>query len=100
MGYHSIVATILVLIGINLADKDDPAAVMVNSNDPRIKAKAYGYRRVQSGRRVELSSDRAAREDISFRSGGLMVYATGMPTFLDKDKVPTWSIKADKSQID
>lgn len=27
---------ILVLIGINLADKDDPAAVMVNSNDPNV----------------------------------------------------------------
>lgn len=52
---------ILVLIGINLADKDDPAAVMVNSNDPTYKKRAYGYRRVQSGRRVELSSDRAAR---------------------------------------
>ncbi|EHC45209.1 Uncharacterized protein YrbK [Salmonella enterica subsp. enterica serovar Give str. S5-487] len=29
---------ILVLIGINLADKDDPAAVMVNSNDPTYKS--------------------------------------------------------------
>ncbi len=28
---------ILGLIGINLAEKDDPAAVMVNSNDPTYK---------------------------------------------------------------
>ncbi|EBG7858977.1 LPS export ABC transporter periplasmic protein LptC [Salmonella enterica] len=88
---------ILVLIGINLADKDDPAAVMVNSNDPTYKSEhtdtvvyspegALSYRLI--AQHVEYFSDQA----VSW-------FTQPVLTTFDKDKVPTWSIKADKAKL-
>ncbi|EDY5041332.1 LPS export ABC transporter periplasmic protein LptC [Salmonella enterica] len=88
---------ILVLIGINLADKDHPAAVMVNSNDPTYKSEhtdtvvyspegALSYRLI--AQHVEYFSDQA----VSW-------FTQPVLTTFDKDKVPTWSIKADKAKL-
>ncbi|MGS9179318.1 LPS export ABC transporter periplasmic protein LptC, partial [Salmonella enterica subsp. enterica serovar Infantis] len=83
---------ILVLIGINLADKYDPAAVMVNSNDPTYKSEhtdtvvyipegALSYRLI--AQHVEYFYDQA----VSW-------FTQPVITTIDKDKIPTWSIKA------
>ena len=88
---------VLVMIGINLADKDDTAQVVVNNNEPTYKSEhtdtvvyspegALSYHLI--AQHVEYYSDQA----VSW-------FTQPVLTTFDKDKVPTWSIKADKAKL-
>lgn len=87
---------VLVMIGINMAEKDDTAQVVVNNNDPTYKSEhtdtlvynpegALSYRLI--AQHVEYYSDQA----VSW-------FTQPVLTTFDKDKIPTWSVKADKAK--
>ena len=87
----------LVLIGLNLADKDDPSQIAVNANDPTYQSEhtdtvvyspegALSYRLIAE--HVEYFSDQ-----------GLSWFTRPVLTTFDANKVPTWSIKADKAKL-
>lgn len=87
----------LILIGINLASYDDDGQAVVNANDPTYKSEhtdtvvyspegALNYRLIAE--HVEYFSDDA----ISW-------FTQPRLTTFDTDKVPTWSIKADKAKL-
>ncbi|WP_318374494.1 LPS export ABC transporter periplasmic protein LptC [Enterobacter sp.] len=88
---------ILVLIGINLADRDDTEQVVANTNEPTYRSEhtdtvvyspegALNYRLI--AQHVEYFSDQA-----------LSWFTQPILTTFDKDKIPTWSIKADKAKL-
>ena len=88
---------VLVMIGINMAEKDDTAQVVVNNNDPTYKSEhtdtlvynpegALSYRLI--AQHVEYYSDQA----VSW-------FTQPVLTTFDKDKIPTWSVKADKAKL-
>ena len=87
----------LILIGINLASNDDDGQAVVNANDPTYKSEhtdtvvyspegALNYRLIAE--HVEYFSDDA----ISW-------FTQPRLTTFDTEKVPTWSIKADKAKL-
>ncbi len=87
----------LVLIGINLADKDIVAPVSVNNNEPTYKSEhsttivydpqgALNYRLVAE--HVEYFSEAA----ISWFTNPVM-------TQYDENKVATWSLRADRAKL-
>ncbi|MEO3990374.1 LPS export ABC transporter periplasmic protein LptC [Pseudocitrobacter cyperus] len=87
----------LILIGVNLASNDDDGQPVVNANDPTYKSEhtdtvvyspegALNYRLIAE--HVEYFSDEA----ISW-------FTQPRLTTFDTDKVPTWSIKADKAKL-
>jgi lipopolysaccharide export system protein LptC len=87
----------LVLIGFNFVDKDAPAPTVANNNDPTYKSEhtdtvvyspegALNYRLIAE--HVEYFSDQA----ISW-------FTQPVLTTFDVNKVPTWSIKADKAKL-
>lgn len=87
----------LVLIGLNLADKDDTSQAVVNANDPTYQSEhtdtvvyspegALSYRLIAE--HVEYFSDQA-----------LSWFTHPFLTTYDTNKVPTWSIKADKAKL-
>ena len=97
MGYHSACACRLVLIGVNLADRDDTQAEVVNTSDPTYKSDhsdtvvyspegALNYRLV--AQHVEYFSD-----------DGTSWFTQPVLTTFDTDKVPTWSIKSDRAKL-
>ncbi len=86
---------VLVMIGINMAEKDDTAQVVVNNNDPTRSHTdtlvynpegALSYRLI--AQHVEYYSDQA----VSW-------FTQPVLTTFDKDKIPTWSVKADKAKL-
>lgn len=88
---------VLVMIGINMAEKDDTAQMVVNNNDPTYKSEhtdtlvynpegALSYRLI--AQHVEYYSDQA----VSW-------FTQPVLTTFDKDKIPTWSVKADKAKL-
>ena len=87
----------LVLIGLNLADKDDTSQYVANANDPTYQSEhtdtvvyspegALSYRLIAE--HVEYFSDQA-----------LSWFTRPVLTTFDTNKVPTWSIKADKAKL-
>ncbi|WP_052283624.1 LPS export ABC transporter periplasmic protein LptC [Kluyvera genomosp. 1] len=87
----------LVLIGLNLADKDDTSQYVANANDPTYQSEhtdtvvyspegALSYRLIAE--HVEYFSDQ-----------GLSWFTRPVLTTFDTNKVPTWSIKADKAKL-
>ncbi|MFU0909934.1 LPS export ABC transporter periplasmic protein LptC [Kluyvera intermedia] len=87
----------LVLIGLNLADNDDVGPQAVNTSDPTYKSEhtdtvvyspegALSYRLIAE--HVEYFSDQA----VSWFTHPVL-------TTFDANKVPTWSIKADKAKL-
>lgn len=87
----------LVLIGVNLADRDDTQAEVVNTSDPTYKSDhsdtvvyspegALNYRLV--AQHVEYFSD-----------DGTSWFTQPVLTTFDTDKVPTWSIKSDRAKL-
>jgi Uncharacterized protein conserved in bacteria len=88
---------VLVLIGINLASNDDDTQAVINANDPTYKSEhtdtvvyspegALNYRLIAE--HVEYFSEQA----ISW-------FTQPRLTTFDTNKVPTWSIKADKAKL-
>jgi lipopolysaccharide export system protein LptC len=87
----------LILIGVNLASNDDEAQPVANSSDPTYKSEhtdtvvyspegALSYRLIAE--HVEYFSDQA----VSW-------FTQPRLTTFDTNKVPTWSIKADKAKL-
>ncbi|WP_395300853.1 LPS export ABC transporter periplasmic protein LptC [Enterobacter sp. ECC-175] len=87
----------LILIGVNLADRDDSQTEVVNTSEPTYKSDhsdtvvyspegALNYRLI--AQHVEYFSD----DSVSWFTQPIM-------TTFDTDKVPTWSIKADKAKL-
>ncbi|KFC00351.1 LPS export ABC transporter periplasmic protein LptC [Trabulsiella odontotermitis] len=88
---------VLILIGVNLASNDDSEQTVTNTSDPTYKSEhtdtvvyspegALNYRLIAE--HVEYFSDQA----ISWFTNPVL-------TTFDTDKVPTWSIKADKAKL-
>ena len=88
---------VLVLIGINLTDRDDDSEVVINNSDPTYRSEhtdtvvyspegALNYRLI--AQHVEYFSDQA----VSW-------FTQPVLTTFDENKVPTWSIRSDKAKL-
>lgn len=88
---------VLVLIGVNLTDRDDDSEVAVNNSDPTYRSEhtdtvvyspegALNYRLI--AQHVEYFSDQA----VSW-------FTQPVLTTFDENKVPTWSIRSDKAKL-
>lgn len=88
---------VLVLIGVNLTDRDDDSEVAINNSDPTYRSEhtdtvvyspegALNYRLI--AQHVEYFSDQA----VSW-------FTQPVLTTFDENKVPTWSIRSDKAKL-
>ncbi len=88
---------VLVLIGVNLTDRDDDSEVAINSSEPTYRSEhtdsvvyspegALNYRLI--AQHVEYFSDQA----VSW-------FTQPVLTTFDENKVPTWSIRSDKAKL-
>ncbi|WP_312211969.1 LPS export ABC transporter periplasmic protein LptC [Pseudescherichia sp.] len=88
---------VLVLIGVNLTDRDDDGQVTINNSDPTYRSEhtdtvvyspegALNYRLI--AQHVEYFSDQA----VSW-------FTQPVLTTFDENKVPTWSIRSDKAKL-
>ena len=87
----------LVLIGLNLADKDDPSQFAVNANDPTYQSEHTDT--VVYSPEGSLSYRLIAEHVEYFSDQGLSWFTRPVLTTFDTNKVPTWSIKADKAKL-
>ena len=88
---------VLVMIGINLADKEDTAQVVVNNNEPTYKSEHTDT--VVYSPEGALSYHLIAQHVEYYSEQAVSWFTQPVLTTFDKDKVPTWTIKADKAQI-
>ncbi|WP_312777044.1 LPS export ABC transporter periplasmic protein LptC [Pseudescherichia sp.] len=88
---------VLVLIGVNLTDRDDDSEVVINNSEPTYRSEhtdtvvyspegALNYRLI--AKHVEYFSDQA----VSW-------FTQPVLTTFDENKVPTWSIRSDKAKL-
>ncbi|ELQ6262616.1 LPS export ABC transporter periplasmic protein LptC [Cronobacter malonaticus] len=87
----------LVLIGINLADQDESGPTTVNSNEPT-------YQSEQSNTMVyspegALNYRLIAQHVEYFSDDGVSWFTQPVMTTFDTNKVPTWSVKADRAKL-
>ncbi|EPN3563002.1 LPS export ABC transporter periplasmic protein LptC [Cronobacter sakazakii] len=87
----------LVLIGINLADQDESGPTTVNSNEPI-------YQSEQSNTLVyspegALNYRLVAQHVEYFSNDGVSWFTQPVMTTFDTNKVPTWSVKADRAKL-
>ncbi|EGT5205664.1 TPA: LPS export ABC transporter periplasmic protein LptC [Cronobacter sakazakii] len=87
----------LVLIGINLADQDESGPTTVNSNEPI-------YQSEQSNTLVyspegALNYRLVAQHVEYFSDDGVSWFTQPVMTTFDTNKVPTWSVKADRAKL-
>ncbi|EPE7164272.1 LPS export ABC transporter periplasmic protein LptC [Cronobacter sakazakii] len=87
----------LVLIGINLADQDESGPTAVNSNEPT-------YQSEQSNTLVyspegALNYRLVAQHVEYFSDDGVSWFTQPVMTTFDTNKVPTWSVKADRAKL-
>ncbi|MDK1144430.1 LPS export ABC transporter periplasmic protein LptC [Cronobacter sakazakii] len=87
----------LVLIGINLADQDESGPTTVNSNEPT-------YHSEQSNTVVyspegALNYRLVAQHVEYFSDDGVSWFTQPVMTTFDTNKVPTWSVKADRAKL-
>ncbi len=87
----------LVLIGINLADQDESGPTTVNSNEPT-------YQSEQSNTLVyspegALNYLLVAQHVEYFSDDGVSWFTQPVMTTFDTNKVPTWSVKADRAKL-
>ena len=87
----------LVLIGLNLADKDDSGPIAVNTGDPTYKSEHTDT--VVYSTEGALSYRLIAEHVEYFSDQGLSWFTHPVLTTFDTAKVPTWSIKADKAKL-
>ena len=87
----------LVLIGINLADQDESGPTTVNSTEPT-------YQSEQSNTLVyspegALNYRLVAQHVEYFSEDGVSWFTQPVMTTFDTNKVPTWSVKADRAKL-
>ena len=88
---------VLVMIGINLADKEDTAQVVVNNNEPTYKSEHTDT--VVYSPEGALSYHLIAQHVEYYSEQAVSWFTQPVLTTFDKDKVPTWTIKADKAKL-
>ena len=87
----------LILIGVNLADRDDTPTEVVNTNDPTYKSDhsdtvVYSPEGALNYRLIAQHVDYFSEQGVSWFTQPVM-------TTFDTDKTPTWSIKADRAKL-
>ncbi|KFB98627.1 YrbK family protein [Citrobacter freundii ATCC 8090 = MTCC 1658 = NBRC 12681] len=85
------------MIGINLADKEDTAQVVVNNNEPTYKSEHTDT--VVYSPEGALSYHLIAQHVEYYSEQAVSWFTQPVLTTFDKDKVPTWTIKADKAKL-
>jgi len=88
---------VLVLIGVNLADREQPAPVNANSSDPTYKSEHTDT--VVYNPEGALNYRLIAQHVEYFSAEAITWFTQPVLTTFDKDKTPVWSIKADKAKL-
>ncbi|WP_437887865.1 LPS export ABC transporter periplasmic protein LptC [Phytobacter sp. V91] len=88
---------VLVLIGVNLADREQPAPVNTNNSDPTYKSEHTDT--VVYSPEGALNYRLIAQHVEYFSTDAVTWFTQPVLTTFDKDKTPGWSIKADKAKL-
>ncbi|MGK9173125.1 LPS export ABC transporter periplasmic protein LptC [Yokenella regensburgei] len=88
---------VLVLIGVNLADRESLAPVSTNSSDPTYKSEHTDT--VVYSPEGALNYRLIAEHVEYFSAEAITWFTQPVLTTFDKDKIPGWSIKADKAKL-
>ncbi|EOW6512312.1 LPS export ABC transporter periplasmic protein LptC [Cronobacter malonaticus] len=89
--------TALVLIGINLADQDESGPTTVNSNEPTYQSEQSNT--VVYSPEGALNYRLIAQHVEYFSDDGVSWFTQPVMTTFDTNKVPTWSVKADRAKL-
>ncbi|NUW60286.1 LPS export ABC transporter periplasmic protein LptC [Cronobacter muytjensii] len=87
----------LVLIGINLADQDEGGPLTVNSNEPTYQSEQSNT--VVYSPEGALNYRLVAQHVEYFSEDGISWFTQPVMTTFDTNKVPTWSVKADRAKL-
>ncbi|EOW6646319.1 LPS export ABC transporter periplasmic protein LptC [Cronobacter muytjensii] len=87
----------LVLIGINLADQDEGGLLTVNSNEPTYQSEQSNT--VVYSPEGALNYRLVAQHVEYFSEDGVSWFTQPVMTTFDTNKVPTWSVKADRAKL-
>ncbi|ALB72141.1 LPS export ABC transporter periplasmic protein LptC [Cronobacter muytjensii] len=87
----------LVLIGINLADQDEGGPLTVNSNEPTYQSEQSNT--VVYSPEGALNYRLVAQHVEYFSEDGVSWFTQPVMTTFDTNKVPTWSVKADRAKL-
>ncbi|EIZ0675349.1 LPS export ABC transporter periplasmic protein LptC [Cronobacter sakazakii] len=87
----------LVLIGINLADQDESGPTTVNSNEPTYQSEQSNT--VVYSPEGALNYRLVAQHVEYFSDDGVSWFTQPVMTTFDTNKVPTWSVKADRAKL-
>ncbi|CCJ91035.1 LPS export ABC transporter periplasmic protein LptC [Cronobacter turicensis] len=87
----------LVLIGINLADQDEAGPTTVNSNEPTYQSEQSNT--VVYSPEGALNYRLVAQHVEYFSEDGVSWFTKPVMTTFDANKVPTWSVKADRAKL-
>ncbi len=87
----------LVLIGINLADQDEAGPTTVNSNEPTYQSEQSNT--VVYSPEGALNYRLVAQHVEYFSEHGVSWFTQPVMTTFDANKVPTWSVKADRAKL-
>ncbi|EKM0373349.1 LPS export ABC transporter periplasmic protein LptC [Cronobacter turicensis] len=87
----------LVLIGINLADQDEAGPTTVNSNEPTYQSEQSNT--VVYSPEGALNYRLVAQHVEYFSEDGVSWFTQPVMTTFDANKVPTWSVKADRAKL-
>ncbi len=88
---------VLVLIGVNLADRESASPVTTNSSDPTYKSEHTDT--VVYSPEGALNYRLIAQHVEYFSVEAITWFTQPVLTTFDKDKIPGWSIKADKAKL-
>ncbi|AHB72126.1 LPS export ABC transporter periplasmic protein LptC [Cronobacter malonaticus] len=87
----------LVLIGINVADQDESGPTTVNSNEPTYQSEQSNT--VVYSPEGALNYRLIAQHVEYFSDDGVSWFTQPVMTTFDTNKVPTWSVKADRAKL-
>ncbi|MEB8478971.1 LPS export ABC transporter periplasmic protein LptC [Cronobacter malonaticus] len=87
----------LVLIGINVADQDESGPTTVNSNEPTYQSEQSNT--VVYSPEGALNYRLVAQHVEYFSDDGVSWFTQPVMTTFDTNKVPTWSVKADRAKL-
>ncbi|ALB65330.1 LPS export ABC transporter periplasmic protein LptC [Cronobacter dublinensis] len=87
----------LVLIGINLADQDESGPLTVNNNEPTYQSEQSNT--VVYSPEGALNYRLIAQHVEYFSQDGVSWFTQPVMTTFDTNKVPTWSVKADRAKL-
>lgn len=87
----------IVLIGLNLADTDEPAPITGNVQEPTYTSETSNtvVYNPEGGLSYKLVSDKVTY----FSADAVSWFDNPVMTTYDEDKIPTWSVRADKAKL-